>query len=109
MSTRCPTHYLPHTHPTPIKIHALQPLFLVAMLSRKVQGRVLENIQEDGLKLLEDHSGNSKVARQALDFVPKFLVQIGHVGPLAHLVEKLDETETLKVARVTAMSQIISN
>ena len=97
-----PTHT--HTHPqthTPLFpsaplpcLHKPQasPLLFVALLSGHVHGWVSEDVQKDGLELLEDDSGHGKVSLQAVHFVAKLLVQVCHVRPLAHFVEELDQT-----------------
>ena len=98
------THTHTHTHPqthTPLFpsaplpcLHKPQasPLLFVALLSGHVHGWVSEDVQKDGLELLEDDSGHGKVSLQAVHFVAKLLVQVCHVRPLAHFVEELDQT-----------------
>lgn len=54
--------------------------------------RVLEHVHEDGLELAEDDGGDLEVALQAVHTLPEVLRQVGHVGPLPHLGEELDET-----------------
>lgn len=55
--------------------------------------RILKHVHEDGFKLAENHRGDLKVAFQALHSEPEVLRELGHVGPLPHLGEELDQTE----------------
>ena len=72
---------------------SLVPVFPAAWLARRLGSLwVLKHVHEDGLKLAEDHRGNLKVALQLLHAQPEVLREVGHVGPLPHLREELDQT-----------------
>lgn len=69
------------------------PVFPAARLPwRLAPLRILKHVHEDGLKLAENHSGNLEVALQPLHAQPEVLTQVGHVNPLPHLREELDQT-----------------
>lgn len=69
------------------------PVFPAARLPWRFPSlRVLKHVHEDGLKLAENHSGNLKVALQSLHALPEVLREVGHVSPLPHLREELDQT-----------------
>lgn len=73
------------------------PVFSAAGLARWLPSlRVLEHVHENGLELAKYHRGNLKVALQPLDTQPEVLRQIGHVGPLPHLREELDQTGRMR-------------
>ena len=59
----------------------------------RVLGGVLEEEDEDGLVLLEDHVRHRKVPLQTVNLVPERRVQVGHVRPLLGLVEELDQAQ----------------
>ena len=70
------------------------PVFPAARLPWRFPSlRILKHVHEDGLKLAENHSGNLKVALQSLHALPEVLREVGHVSPLPHLREELDQTE----------------
>lgn len=69
------------------------PVFPAAWLPWRLPSlRVLKHVHEDGLKLAENHSADLKVALQSLHAQPEVLREVGHVGPLPHLGEELDQT-----------------
>lgn len=69
------------------------PVFPAAWLPWRFPSlRVLKHVHEDGFKLAENHRGNLKVALQPLHPQPEVLREVGHVGPLPHLGEELDQT-----------------
>lgn len=64
-----------------------------ARLTRRLASlRIHKHVPEDGLELTEDHRGDLKVSLQPLHPQPEVLRQVGHVGPLPHLGEELDQT-----------------
>ena len=68
------------------------PVFPAARLPwRLTTLRILKHVHEDGLELAEDDSGNLKVALQPLHAQPEVLREVGHVSPLPHLGEELDQ------------------
>lgn len=70
------------------------PVFPAALLPRWLPPLwILKHVHEDGLKLAEDHRGDLEVTLQPLHAQPEVLRQAGHVDPLPHLREELDETE----------------
>lgn len=69
------------------------PVFPAAWLPWRLPSlRVLKHVHEDGLKLAENHSADLKVALKSLHTQPEVLREVGHVGPLPHLGEELDQT-----------------
>lgn len=71
----------------------VMPVFPAAWLARRLASLgVLKHVHEDGLELAEDHGGHLKVALQPLHAQPEVLREVGHVGPLPHLREELDQT-----------------
>lgn len=69
------------------------PVFPAARLPWRLASLwILKHVHEDGLKLAEDHRGNLEVALQPLYAQPEVLRQVGHVDPLPHLREELDQT-----------------
>ena len=59
----------------------------------RVLGGVLEQEDEDGLVLLEDHVGHREIPLQTVNLVAEGRVQVRHVRPLFRLVEELDQTQ----------------
>lgn len=53
---------------------------------------LLEEVIKDGLVFLEDDRRDGKVPLQTVYLVSELLRQVGHVRPLLHLVEELDDT-----------------
>ena len=68
----------------------LLPLFSAPGCTGLLAGNALEDVQVDGLVLLEDDRGDVEVALQTFHLVAELLRQVGHVLPLLHLAEKLD-------------------
>lgn len=69
------------------------PVLPAARLPRRLASLwILKHVHEDGLKLAEDHCGNLEVSLQPLHAQPEVLRQVGHVDPLSHLREELDQT-----------------
>ncbi len=75
----------------------LLPLFSAASRAGRVVGWIPENVEEDGLVLLEDDGGDSEVSLQPVHLLPEILGQVRHVGPLLHFVEELQQAEVGKV------------
>lgn len=74
-------------------INHLLPVLPAAWLPWRLPSlRVLEHVHEDGLELEEDDGGDLEVALQPLHSQPEVLREVGHVGPLPHLGEELDQT-----------------
>ena len=59
----------------------------------RIQARVLEQVDKDGLILLEDDIAHGKVPLQLVDLVDEAALEVVHVGPAARLAEELDEWE----------------
>ena len=53
---------------------------------------ILENVQKDGTKFVEDDCRNRKVPFQMVNLVSHFVRQICHVRPLLHLGKELNQT-----------------
>lgn len=84
--------YICVTTESEVRGHRLPPLLAAAVNPRRLLRRSLEDGSEDGDILLEDDGRHGEVALQLVCALTEILRQVGHVLPLLHLTEELDQT-----------------
>lgn len=69
----------------------VQPLFAASVNSERLLGWSFEDGFEDGDVLLEDDGRHGEVSLQLLCALSEIVRQVGHVLPLLHLTEELNQ------------------
>lgn len=89
-------------------IKFVPPLFAAAVNSERLLGRSFEDGFEDGNVLLKDDGRHGEVPLQLLCALTEILRQVGHVLPLLHLTEKLNQAAGKGWEGITPDTRIIS-
>lgn len=82
------------------------PLFPVLDLFVDHKRRVFEDMLKDWFVLLEDDSRHIEVTFQVVNLLSHFGRQVGHIGPLLHFTEELNQTIDREVEQILRKERI---